>query len=114
MTAVDKRLFYLMLSPSLGQDFAVEAGFSPPSDEVQEKETIDVIARWSVLTTAGLLEDIIETSDWMCDFQDIKDEDARDDTHRAFISYGVGLVNKLLDSNKVMLVMMLDEDIDDE
>lgn len=107
MTAVDKRMYYLMLSPSLGQDFARDAGFSMPSEEVQEIETYDVIARWALLTATGLLEEILECSDWFCELQDIHDlsEDTRDDFHRTLVSHGVALLNKVLDSEKVILMI---------
>lgn len=115
MSAVDKRLFYLMLSPSLGQEFASNAGFSPPSDDVQEKETLDILSRWTVITVTGLLEDIIESADWICDFQNLSEDD-REDVHRTFVSFGVALVNKVLDSEKVMLVLEVEdlEDLTDE
>lgn len=117
MTAVNKRLYYLMLSPSLGQEFAKQAGFSVPSEDVQEIETYEVISRWALITSTGLLEEILEAADWFCDLQgpDDEDEEIRDDLHRAYVSHSVALINKLLDTQKVMLVMHMDgEESDDE
>lgn len=118
MSAVDKRMYYLMLSPSLGQEFAKQAGFSMPSEEVQEIETYDVISRWALITAMGLLEEVLECSDWMCELESIIEltEDERDDFHRTLVSHGVALVNKLLDSEKVILMIEQDslEDYKDE
>lgn len=115
MSAIEKRLYYLMLSPSMGQDFAASGGFSTPSQEVQEAETYDVIGRWTLITTAGLLEDIIETSDWFCELDDIVNlpESEKDQFRRTLISHGVALTNKMLDSGKVVIVIS-SEDMDDE
>lgn len=102
-----------MLSPAKGQEFAVAGGFHNASEEVQEIETYDVISRWTLITTAGLLEDIIETSDWFCELDEVAQlEDAeRDQLRRTLISHSVGLVNKILDSGKVVLILeMEDED----
>lgn len=118
MSAVDKRMYYLMLSPSLGQDFAKQAGFSMPSEEVQEIETYDVIARWALITTTGLLEEILECSDWMCELDSITEltDDVKNEFHRTLVSHGVALINKILDSEKVILMIEQDslEDYRDE
>ena len=122
MSAIDRRMYYLMLSPSMGQGFAEDVGFSAPSEEVQEAETYEVISRWALLTSMGLLEEIIQCSDWFCDLKDIHElsEETKDEFHRTLVSHGVALVNKLLDSEKVILMMedtdLLDiegEDYDD-
>lgn len=114
MSAQEQRLFYLMLSPAQGQEFADELGFPHPSEDVEEAETMDVIARWALITVSGLLEEIIESADWLCDLQnkvgDIQDH-IRDAFHKTITSYSVALLNKLLDSNKLVLVM---EENDDE
>lgn len=116
MSAVNKRLFYLMLSPAQGQEFASDIGFSSPSDEVQEAETMDVISRWALITATGLLEEILEAADWISELQneidslDIRDDHIRQAFHKTLTSYGVALMNKLLDSGKILLVM---EDLDD-
>jgi hypothetical protein len=107
MTAVDKRMYYLMLSPSLGQEFANDAGFSMPSEEVQEIETYDVIARWALLTATGLLSEVLECSDWFCELESIRelDEDERDEFHKTLVSHSMALLNRVLDSEKVILMV---------
>ena len=116
MSAIDKRLYYLMLSPSLGQDFASDVGFSSPSEEVQEAETTEIIARWALMTSAGLLGEILQCSDWFCELKELHElpETMRADFHRTLVSHGVGLVNRLLDSEKILMVMEIDEEYEDD
>lgn len=105
-----------MLSPGDGQSFASDAGFSTPSEDVQEAETYDVISRWALLTTAGVLEDAIETSEWLLDleaFDDVSDE-MREQFKRLLIAHGMGLMNKLLDSDKAALITLIEMEDDDE
>jgi hypothetical protein len=114
VSAVDQRLYYLMLSPQLGQEFAHNGGFSKPSEDVQEAETVDVISRWTVLTLAGLLEDVIETADWFCQLEVLSDVD-QEQLKKTLVSHGVGLLNRLLDSGKISIVLELeDEEEEDE
>ena len=114
MSAQEQRMFYLMLSPAQGQEFASELGFPTASEDVEEAETMDVIARWALITVSGLLEEIIQSADWLCELQskvgDVN-EDVREAFHKTVTSYAVALLNKLLDSNKLVLVM---EESDDE
>ncbi len=113
MSAMDQRLYYLMLSPQLGQEFAHNGGFSKPSEDVQEAETVDVISRWTVLTLSGLLEDVIETSDWFCELDVLSDVD-HEQLKRTLVSHGIGLLNKLLDSGKISIVIEVDDDEEEE
>lgn len=111
MSALEKRKYYLMLSPSLGQEFAVSGGFSSPSDDVQEAETYEIISRWTLLTTAGILEDIIQTADWFCELDTITElaQEERDYLHKTLVSHSIGLINKFLDSGKLILVIDSEE-----
>lgn len=116
MTAIDKRMYYLMLSPADGQSFAYDAGFSSPSEDVQEAETYDVIARWALLTTAGVLEDAIETSDWLMELEafDGVPQEMQEHFKKLLIAHGIGLINKLLDSDKAALISLIDMEDDDD
>lgn len=112
MTAVDKRRYYLMLSPAQGQEFASDAGFSMPSEEVQEAEMYDVISRWAVITSTGLLEEVLSTADWFMDLALLNDmtEDIQEDFHKILVAHGVALVNKILDSEKAAIVHIVEDD----
>lgn len=116
MSAVDRRLYYLMLSPADGQSFAFDAGFSMPSEDVQEAETYDVISRWAILTSAGVLEDAIETADWLLDLEafDEVPNDMREQFKKLLIAHGMGLMNKLLDSDKAALITLIEMEDEDE
>lgn len=115
MSAVDKRMFYLMLSPAQGQEFASDIGFSTPSEDVQEAETLDVVSRWALITATGLLEEILISADWVNELQE-ESGDANPEImqafHKTLTSFGVALVNKLLDSGKVILTM--EGELDDD
>lgn len=115
MTAIDKRMYFLMLSPADGQIFANEAGFQFPSEEVQEAETYDIIARWALLTATGIMEDAIETSDWLMELDGFKGipDGMLDQLRKLVVAHSVGLVNKLLDSDKIALINLVEDD-DDE
>ncbi len=116
MSAIDKRMYYLMLSPADGQTFAYDAGFSSPSEDVQEAETYDVISRWALLTSSGVLEDVIETADWLLDLEafDVVSEEMREQFKKLLIAHGMGLMNKLLDTDKVALISLIEIEDDDE
>ncbi len=105
-----------MLSPGDGQSFASDAGFSTPSEDVQEAETYDIISRWALLTSAGVLEDAIETSDWLLELEafDEVPEEMREHFKRLLIAHGMGLMNKLLDSDKAALITLIEMEDDDE
>jgi hypothetical protein len=109
-------MYYLMLSPADGQSFAFDAGFSMPSEEVQEAETYDVISRWALLTSAGVLEDAIETADWLLDLEafDEVPTEMLDHFKKLLIAHGMGLINRLLDSDKTALISLIEMEDDDE
>lgn len=116
MSAQEQRMYYLMLSPSQGQTFAQDAGFPPPSEEVQEAETHDVIARWALLTATGILEDAMITTDWLLDINafDELEDDMREQLQKLFIAHSLGLLNKLLDSDKAALISLIDMDMEED
>lgn len=114
--AIEKRMYYLMLSPSEGQSFAEDAGFSMPSEEVQEAETYDVIGRWSIMASAGVLEDAIETVDWLMDIAQFDEvsEEMRENFKKLLIAHSMGFMNKLLDSDRAALLSLVEMVDDDE
>lgn len=101
MTPVDKRNFYLALSILEGQKIASTAGFSSPSEEVQESEIIDVIRKWLVLTSVGVFDHTKVCTEWMLEVvQESNDltESEIENTRNVLISFGMGLISHLVDS----------------
>lgn len=100
-TPVDKRNFYLSLSILEGQKLASSAGFSVPSGEVQESEIIDTIRKWLVMTAVGAFDNVKECADWMMEIvqihNDLDDDDA-ESTKNVLVSFGMGLISHLVDS----------------
>jgi len=111
MNAIDKRMFYLMLSPIEGQGFASSMGFAPPSEEVQQFEIIDVFNRWLVTQQAGTLDDIRESATWFVNFLEKTDKlvSPAEDFEAALTVFSVAMLNKLLDKGLIGLV--IDEEI---
>lgn len=105
MSAIEKRMFYLMLSATEGQDYARQMGFPPPSLEVQEQEKADVLTRWGVMVATEVFAEIAEASEWFVDFLDSSDKVASnvDELKEVLSVYGVALTNKLIDSEKVVI-----------
>jgi hypothetical protein len=100
-TPVDKRNFYLSLSILEGQKLASTAGFSVPSGEVQESEIIDTIRKWLVLTAVGAFDNVKECAEWMMEIVKIHndlDEDDAESTRNVLVSFGMGLISHLVDS----------------
>lgn len=110
--AVSKRNFLLMLSPQEGQDYAKSMGFSTPSEEVVENEVADVLAKWGVFIAFDIYEEIVEAAKWYAEFLDThgKLSSEMDETVTALSLYAVGLINKLVDSEK--LIVTIPEDMD--
>lgn len=101
LTPVDKRNFYLALSIIEGQKIASTAGFSSPSEEVQESEIIDVIRKWLVLTSVGVFDHTKVCTEWMLEVvQESNDltESEIENTRNVLTSFGMGLISHLVDS----------------
>ena len=107
---VDRRLFYLMLSIGQGQGFANFMGFSHPSEDVEQAEVFDVASRWALFVNQGILEDIEESANWVLDFLEKGDKlvNPKEDVLPFFVSYGVSMLNKMLESGHISIV--IDED----
>ena len=103
---VEQRNFYLALSILEGQKLAHSAGFSIPSPEVQEHEIMDIMQKWFILSTTGILDMIKDCSSWMVNVlreNEYFDEDALEATENIITSYGVGLLAHLIDQEDVVL-----------
>lgn len=112
---VDKRNFYLALSILEGQKIASSAGFSVPSQEVQESEIMDTISRWLVLTNLGIFQTIQDCSDWMMEVVKIHndlDEQDLENTKNVIMSFGMALVSHLVDNELMILPEEPSRDVD--
>jgi hypothetical protein len=107
---VEQRNFYLTLSVLEGQKLAHAAGFSIPSEDVQQSEVIDIINRWLVLSGIGALDAVKECSNWMIsmlsDFNDWTTAE-QENTKNIITSFGVGLLSHLLENE----ILLLNEDL---
>ena len=111
MSAIDQRMFYLMLSPVEGQNFAKDLGYSVPSEEVQQFEVLDVMSRWTTFLKSGLMDEVLESTDWFVDFLEKTDKlnSSADDFKAALTVFSVSMLNKLMDSEKVGIVLSEEE-----
>lgn len=118
MNALEKRMFYLMLSVQEGQFYAQSMGFPPPSEEVQEIEQTDVMTRWGIFIATDIYNEIVEATEWFTDFMDHFDKlgSSVEEFREVMTVFGVALTNKLIDSERVipMLDNLFTEEDDDE
>lgn len=110
-SVMDQRNFLLMVSPADGQKITSMAGFSSPSPDVQEAETLDVIANWITLAASGSLHYVRNASQWMADFiTDHFGEPDDDPEHKegivsAYYAFSVGLLTYMLQSGVIEIYM---------
>ena len=100
------RNFYLMLSPPDGQTVAVNAGFSPSSDDVYEEEQKDVLRSWAILTSAGIVESMSDAADWMADIM-VNDNMLPDESMSDDEMVGVGFDMDHPDSEEFLTVQSI-------
>jgi len=107
VSAIDKRMFYLMLSVAEGQHYAQEMGFPPPSEEVQEQEQMDVMYRWGIFVATDVYSQIVETAEWLTTFLEHFDKlgSEAEQLREVLTVYGVALTNKLIDSEKMTIIL---------
>jgi hypothetical protein len=104
LSPLNQRTFLLTMSPADGQRIAELAGFSPPSEEVMEQETTDVLGKWIRLQRTGILDDIEKSARWLSEIirqQNKLEDDESDVSVALFTSFGVSLLGMLIDSNKL-------------
>jgi len=114
MLEVEQRMFYLMLSATEGQKIARSMGFATPSEEVQELEIMDVLSRWVMVASSGILDEVREASDWFVDFLESTDKitSPAEDFVNALTVFSVALINKMLENGHIGVIMS-DEQLDD-
>ncbi len=115
MSKIDKRNFYLMMSAVEGQQFAVDMGFAPPSEDVEEIEIEDILTRWAVFLHYGLLQEIEQSSKWFTQFMKKTGKiDSDEHEFRSLLTvYGVAMLNKIMDSEKLAFVIPFGDDEDE-
>lgn len=101
---VEKRNFFLMLSVVEGQRLAHEAGFSVPSEDVQKSELMDVIKKWLILSSSGILDTIKKCVSWAVETNaEPSTEEELEQILTALTSFGVALLSNLLDTQQLLL-----------
>lgn len=111
MTNLDKRLFYLMLSANQGQDFAKLMGFSPPSEDVAEFETDEIMTRWAVFLHYGLMAEVEEAAEWFTSFLEESDKliSEVEEFKSVLVIFGVATLNKILEAEKLAFIVPVGE-----
>lgn len=107
MNDVERRNFYLMLSVPDGQEYAVTMGFSPPSEDVREIEHVDIMSRWGVFVATDIYSEIVEGAEWFADLLEKSDKlvSPKDEIISVFSVFGMALLNKLAESQKVLIML---------
>lgn len=114
MVDIDQRMFYLMLSATEGQTFAQLMGFPTPSEDVQELEVMDVLARWFMVANTGVFDEIREASHWFVDFLEKADKlnSPSEDFLNAITVFSIALLNKLMDNGRIG-ILVSDEELNE-
>lgn len=107
MTEIDKRNFYLMMSVPDGQGYAQTMGFSPPSEDVREVEYADILSRWGVFLATDVYNEVVEGAQWFSDFLEKTDKlvSPKDEITSVLTVFGMALINKLAESEKVLIML---------
>ena len=104
LSVIDRRNFLLTLSPGNFDAIQSIAGFSSPSDEIRNKENIDVVSVWISLATVGILREVDKVSNWTMDFVTAGDDipDAmREKLVAGYYSFAVSLLSHLLGKDMI-------------
>ena len=111
----EKRNFCLMLSVPSGQDVAKALGLTPPSIDVQELEQQQIDNQWELLHEFGIFDEIAESVDWFTevittniDSDELPPLSAVEGSKNVLISYGMALVQKLLENQMIAIISPLD------
>ena len=104
-----------MMSAVEGQQFAIDMGFAPPSDDVAEIEIEDILTRWAVFLHYGLLKEIEQSAKWFTQFliKTGKIDSDEDDFKSLLTIFGMAMLNKIMDSEKLAFVIPLGDDEDE-
>jgi hypothetical protein len=108
----DKRNFCLMLSLPTGQQLAKVVGMVPPSPDVEQMENEQISEQWEILETFGIYDEVSEAVDWFTEVLESATEGDEDKPTKQMVdgskvvllSYGMALVQKLLENNRIALI----------
>ena len=111
----EKRNFCLMLSTPSGQAFAKNMGMTPPSEEVQAMERSLIDDQWGLLHDFGIFDEISESVEWFTevistnmDLGDMPPPEALEGSKAVLVSFGMALVQKLVENEMVILTLPVD------
>ena len=91
-----------MLSVLQGQQVAADAGFATPSEEVQQSELMEVLKKWLILSSVGILDAIEKCATLVVDVtKDEFDSDKADETRESLVGFGIALIANLLDNKLI-------------
>lgn len=110
-SVLEHRNFCLALSIVEGQHLAHASGFSIPSEDVQKHEVLEVIAKWMLVASSGVLDEVVTCSNWFSSIAQVfngMDDDQVSAMRMAISSFGTALIIHLLD--KGLIEMDLNED----
>ena len=117
MTADNEhRTFLLTLDADQGQDIAMSQGFTPPSEDVAQRETRQVFKDWALLDAEGILPQLMEYSKWFSEVvlpEEATDEDKVTTIH-SFVTFGAAAIARLkvrglLDTSAKLIPILHDE-----
>jgi|LakMenEpi03Aug12_release.lakeMendotaPanAssembly.Ray.scaffolds.fasta_scaffold1984844_1 hypothetical protein len=103
---IDKRNFFLALSVLNGQRIAHSAGFSTPSEDVQQSEVLDTIHKWVILSGSGIMKQVQKCIDWTLEVtteENDLSEDEREHTREVLVAYSAATISHLLDKGMLTL-----------
>jgi hypothetical protein len=101
-SALDRRNFCLALSILEGQQIAHASGFSVPSEDVQQHEVLEIVAKWMLLSSNGTLEQVLKCTNWFVDITNLfndMDEEQKEAMSMAVSSFGAALIIHMLDNS---------------
>lgn len=116
MNDTEHRTFLLMLDQQSGQEIAQSEGFTPPSDDVAEREQRQVMKDWALLDAEGIIPKIMEYSKWFSDVVLPEEATPEEKVHtlHSFVTFGVAVIARLrekglLESSAKLIPIMHDD-----
>lgn len=108
---IDKRNFFLALSILEGQRIAHGAGFSIPSEDVQQSEVLDTIHKWILLSGSGIMSQVSKCIEWTLEVtteEEAMTPEEVEHTREVLTAFSAATLSHLLDRNMLTLSSDLD------